>query len=75
MLTILNSITSNLTTSQMIINIITIIFLLIIISLRYIIGGLAARKNNIRILVQSLNLVSIPLLIVITTILIYKITL
>lgn len=75
MLTILNNITSNLTTSQMIINIITIIFLLIIISLRYIIGGLAARKNNIRILVQSLNLVSIPLLIVITTILIYKITL
>jgi hypothetical protein len=75
MLSIINSITPNMVSNQMINNIITVVFLLIIFSLRYIIGGIAAKKHHTRILVQNLNLVSIPLLIVIFSIMIYKIAL
>gem|GEM_PF-5086704 len=75
MISIINSLTPNITTNQMINNIITVVFLLLIFSLRYIIGGIAAKKHHTRILAQNLNMVSIPLLIVITTILIYKISL
>ena len=64
MISIINIITPIMINNQMINNIITIVFLIIIFSLRYIMGGIAAKKNHTRILVQNLNLVSIPLIIV-----------
>jgi len=52
-------------------NIIIVGFSLVIFSVRNIIAGMEENRYNTRILLQNLNLVSVPLLIIITSVLIY----
>lgn len=75
MISIVNSFTTTQTMSGMMdYSIIAVIFLLLFFSLRNIFGADAeSNQHKVRILVRNLNIVSIPLLIVFTTILIYRI--
>ena len=52
-------------------NIIIVGFFLVIFSVRNIVAGMDEKRYHTRTLLQNLNLVSIPLLIVITTVLMY----
>jgi len=52
-------------------NIIIVGFFLVIFSVRNIVAGMDEKKYHTRTLLQNLNLVSIPLLIIVTTVLFY----
>ncbi|HML05896.1 MAG TPA: hypothetical protein VK426_09000 [Methanobacterium sp.] len=52
-------------------NIIIVGFFLVIFSVRNIMAGMDEKRYHTRTLLQNLNLVSIPLLIIVTTVLFY----
>lgn len=71
MITIINNINTTVTVGQVMgYSLITLILLLLLLSLRNIIGEVAQNQRQIRILVQNLNLISIPLLIMFTVLII-----
>ncbi len=71
MISIINNITTTVTMSQMInYSLIALILLLLVLSLRNVIGEVAHNQRQMRTLVQNLNLISIPLLIMFTVLII-----
>jgi hypothetical protein len=71
MISIINNINTTVTVGQVMgYSLITLILLLLLLSLRNIIGEVAQNQRQIRILVQNLNLISIPLLIMFTVLII-----
>lgn len=71
MISIINNINTTVTLSQVMnYSLITLILLLLVLSLRNIIGEVAQNQQQIRTLVQNLNLISIPLLIMFTVLIV-----
>lgn len=74
MISIITSITTNVAMSQMMdYSIIAVIFLLLFMSVRNVIRGEISNQRQVGILMRNLNIVSIPLLIMFITIIIYRI--
>lgn len=71
MISIINNINTTVTMSQMMnYSLITLILLLLVLSLRNVIGEVAHSQQQMRTLVQNLNLISIPLLLMFTVLII-----
>lgn len=74
MISIITGTTTNVTMSQIMdYSIVAVLFLLLFLSLRNIIRGEISNRPRVGILMRNLNIVSIPLLIMFVTIIIYRI--
>jgi hypothetical protein len=74
MISIITGITTNVAMSQVMdYSIIVVIFLLLFLSVRNVIRGEISNQRQVGILMRNLNIVSIPLLIMFVTIIIYRI--
>ncbi|MEL7671341.1 MULTISPECIES: hypothetical protein [Methanobacterium] len=74
MISIITGTTTNVTMSQIMdYSIVAVLFLLLFLSLRNIIRGEISNRRKVGILMRNLNIVSIPLLIMFITIIIYRI--
>jgi len=74
MISIITGITTNVAMSQVMdYSIIVVIFLLLFLSVRNVIRGEISNQRQVGILMRNLNIVSIPLLIMFMTIIIYRI--
>ena len=72
MISIINNMGTTITISQMMnYSLIALILLILVLSLRNIIGEVAHNEQQMRTLVEDLNLVSIPLLIMFTVLLLF----
>ena len=74
MISIITGTTTNVTMSQIMdYSIVAVLFLLLFLSLRNIIRGEISNRPRVGILMRNLNIVSIPLLIMFVTIIIYRV--
>ena len=74
MISIITGTTTNVTMSQMMdYSVVAVVFLLLFLSVRNVIRGEISNQRQIGILMRSLNIVSIPLLIMFITIIVYRI--
>ena len=74
MISIITGTTTNVTMSQIMdYSIVAVLFLLLFLSLRNIIRGEISNRRRVGILMRNLNIVSMPLLIMFITIIIYRI--
>ena len=74
MISIITGTTTKVTMSQIMdYSIVAVLFLLLFLSLRNIIRGEISNRRRVGILMRNLNIVSIPLLIMFVTIIIYRI--
>lgn len=74
MISIITGTTTNVAMSQMVdYSIIAVIFLLLFVSVRNVIRGELSNQRQVGILMRNLNIVSIPLLIMFITIIIYRV--
>lgn len=74
MISIITGTTTSVTMGQIMdYSIVAVLFLLLFLSVRNIIRGEISNRQRVRILMRNLNIVSIPLLIMFVTIIIYRI--
>jgi hypothetical protein len=74
MISIITGVTTNVTMGQMMdYSIVVVLFLLLFLSVRNIIHGEISNQRKVGILMRNLNIVSMPLLVMFVTIIIYKI--
>lgn len=74
MISIITGTTTTVTMSQIMdYSIIVVLFLLLFLSVRNVIRGDVSNQRQVGILIRNLNIVSIPLLIMFVTIIIYRI--